>query len=504
MFEELVKTLILGSSNMEQIPASLFDELRDLGYKFNPDKDKTEQLLEALAIYAPLVKGTALLPKLAETDLLEKHREESLECCPREVVEIFVKVKKRDEIPLFQEFFILLIENNWRINEESLPDVLDLGIKQKEFRKSIAQIVGERGKWLVGFNPEWNYVLNYHLSDDFDFMTASRPHRVYHLSKIREENSESAIQLLTEIWKNEDAQSKLEFLKLLESSLNVQDTALLEMALEDGRKEVRNEAIRLLSKLPEAKIVLAYQNYLNNHVSFDSSEGVLNIEIIFFKSDENLEKFGLNSKQTFIQDSKEANLLAQIVAAVPTSYWSAQRELNYKSFLEAAYQHKHKNAWFWGIATSLKTFPNEEMMTELHRFLFKQNESLSLSLDMAVFAEGPYDELFNKISLAYLNREKNLKQPLLNVLLRKLRPWNSALSAKIAGILLELAEQNAIFEKYWVEMLYFASYNMETGQLSTFYEQWKKLGSSAWDAQIKIFFEVLELRNELKKLKKNQ
>ena len=134
MFEELVKTLILGSSNMEQIPASLFDELRDLGYKFNPDKDKTEQLLEALAIYAPLVKGTALLPKLAETDLLEKHREESLECCPREVVEIFVKVKKRDEIPLFQEFFILLIENNWRINEESLPDVLDLGIKQKEFR----------------------------------------------------------------------------------------------------------------------------------------------------------------------------------------------------------------------------------------------------------------------------------------------------------------------------------------------------------------------------------
>jgi hypothetical protein len=504
MFDEIVKTLILGSSNTEELPKSIFNELRDLGYHINSEKEKTEQLLEALAVYAPLLKAASLLPKFTEKEFLRKHPAETLESCPEELSQLFIKVKAKEEFLLIVEFINLLLDNKWRISEELLPDLMDLGIKQKDFRKSISKIVGERGKWLVPFNPEWNYVLENELTLDFDFMTASRRERIIYFTEIRKTQANESIALLSEIWKEEDAQSKVEFLKCLEISLGNQDLKLLELAVKDSRKEVRAAALGLLMKIPESFIVISFQEILNEIVKVEVLDQGLKIITDVKTLDEKLHKIGIADNMEIGNEVKEAKSLAQLVSFVPINYWVEIRKIDFKTFLEASFQHQFRNSLFWGLAKSLQTFPNLEMMTELQRFLFKKPEHLNFSLDLKIFAAGPYEELFNKISIAYLNREKDLKQHMLQALLLKVRPWSDELSTKICSNLLALAEQNVLFDKYWVELLYFASYNMNPALAKPFHAHWKESSPSAWDRQLKLFFEVLELRNELRNFRQNQ
>jgi hypothetical protein len=92
---------------------------------------------------------------------------------------------------------------------------------------------------------------------------------------------------------------------------------------------------------------------------------------------------------------------------------------------------------------------------------------------------------------------------MLEALLLKIRSWSDELSIKICSNLLQFAEQNVLFDKYWVDLLYFASYNMNPALAKPYYEQWKESSPSAWDKQLKLFFEVLELRNELRILRLN-
>ena len=503
MFDEIVKTLILGSSNIEELPKSIFNELRDLGYHINSEKEKTEQLLEALAVYAPLLKAAILIPKSTESEFPKKHPEETLEPCPEEASQLFIKIKAKEEFLLIEEFINLLLDNNWRISEELLPDLMDLGIKQKEFRKSISKIVGERGKWLVAFNPEWNYILENQLSADFDFMTASRRERIAYFSELRNSQATESIAFLSEIWKEEDAQSKVEFLKCLEISLGNQDLKLLELAVKDSRKEVRTAALALLMKIPDSFIELSFQEILNEIVKVEVLDQGLKIITDLISLDEKLNKIGIGEKLEIGNEFKANKSFAFLISAVPTNYWAEIRKIDFKTFLEASFQHQFKNALFWGLAKSLQTFPDLEMMTELQRFLFKKPEYLNFSIDLKTFAAGPYEELFNKISIAYLNREKDLKQPMLQALLLKIRPWSDELSTKIYSNLLALAEQNVLFDKYWVDLLYFASYNMNPALAKPFYAQWKESSPSAWDRQLKLFFEVLELRNEIRNLRQN-
>ncbi len=503
MFDEIVKTLILGSSNIEELPKSIFNELRDLGYHINSEKEKTEQLLEALAVYAPLLKAASLIPKSTESEFPKKHPEETLEPCPEEASQLFIKIKAKEEFLLIEEFINLLLENNWRISEELLPDLMDLGIKQKEYRKSISKIVGERGKWLVTFNPEWNYVLENELSSDFDFMTASRRERIIYFTELRKTQASESVALLSEIWKEEDAQSKVDFLKCLEISLGNQDLKLLELAVKDSRKEVRTAALGLLMKIPDSFIVLSFQEILNEIVKVEALDQELKIKTDAKILDEKLHKIGIGEKLEIGNEFKATKSFAFLISAVPINYWISIRKIEFKTFLEASFQHQFRNALFWGLAKSLQTFPDLEMMTELQRFLFKKPEHLNFSLDLKIFAAGPYEALFNKISIAYLNREKDLKHPMLEALLLKLRSWSDELSTKICSNLLALAEQNVLFDKYWVDLLYFASYNMNPALAKPFNTHWKESSPSAWDRQLKLFFEVLELRNEIRNFRQN-
>jgi hypothetical protein len=503
MFDEIVKTLILGSSNLEELPKSVFNELRALGYDINSEKDNTEQLLEALAVYAALLKTSSTLPILNEKDCLQKHPEEMLESGPNVLIALFEKVKSKEERLLLAEFFNLLVLKNWRIPEATLPDLLDLGIKQKDIRLSICKVIGERGKWLAEFNPDWNYVKENQLPEEKEFLTASRVQRLLYFTKLRAENPDEARKLLKEIWKNEDPKSKLEFIKCLEKNLSSKDLDVLELAVKDSSKDLSYEAIGHLIKIPDSFIVLSFQNYLLEIVQFESTAGELKIILDGKMLEQKLKKTDLNNRLDKNNDIREAKPLATILSIVPIKYWTEIRKIEFKSLLKAAFNHEFRNAWFWGFAKSLQVFPDNEMMTELHRFLFKKPEKLNaIYLNPSIFVEGPYNKLFNKISLAYIRQEKNLKHPMTYILLCKIMPWSRELSTEFMNILMQESEQSTTFEKYWTDLLYFASYNVDTELAANYKLQWMERNHSVWDSHLKIYFDVIDIRKELIELEK--
>src|SRR5205823_6656492 len=46
-----------------------------------------------------------------------------------------------------------------RVPEDLLPDLLDLGRSARDLRAAILPVLGKRGPWLAGQNPDWSYAV---------------------------------------------------------------------------------------------------------------------------------------------------------------------------------------------------------------------------------------------------------------------------------------------------------------------------------------------------------
>ena len=56
------------------------------------------------------------------------------------------------------EWLKLLAETKKVVSPKYLPELLTLGKRNNHLRKDIFPVLGKRGIWLAGLNPDWNYV----------------------------------------------------------------------------------------------------------------------------------------------------------------------------------------------------------------------------------------------------------------------------------------------------------------------------------------------------------
>jgi hypothetical protein len=136
---------------------------------------------------------------------------------------------------------------------ELLPKLLELGRGKVEFREAILPLLGKRGRWLATQNPDWGYVAG-DAEDESIWQTGNRAARVLLLQRVRACNPERARELLLSTWTQEPAEERSAFIPLLRAGLSSTDEPFLETALDDRRKEVREQAARLLAKLPGSRL----------------------------------------------------------------------------------------------------------------------------------------------------------------------------------------------------------------------------------------------------------
>jgi hypothetical protein len=136
-----------------------------------------------------------------------------------------------------------------------LPDLLEAGRRNTSVRADVARVAGRRGAWLAGQRADWRWLLNEAAPTlTGDWTTATTAERLGHLTALRATDPGRARELLESTWAEESSENRARFLATFGRGLSTADEPLLERALDDRRKEVREAALDLLRHLPGAAL----------------------------------------------------------------------------------------------------------------------------------------------------------------------------------------------------------------------------------------------------------
>lgn len=199
-----------------------------------------------MAGYAPQRLDAPLEPAPAETKTV----------CPANVADLIHQLLIARASDLLQEALQRMIAAGLILPPEMLP--LALGSATVAQRPLMAQVAGERGAWLGGFNSAWSWVRDSqtHSLDEMPADTdtiwqeGTAADRLQALAQWRATDPAKARDEIAAVWRQEKADFRVELVEALADHLSPEDEALLETALDDRSGAVRAVAQRLLARIP--------------------------------------------------------------------------------------------------------------------------------------------------------------------------------------------------------------------------------------------------------------
>ncbi|GIF03670.1 SWIM zinc finger family protein [Actinoplanes siamensis] len=136
-----------------------------------------------------------------------------------------------------------------------LPALLDAARRNTTVRGPVARVAGRRGGWLAAQRADWGWLLDEVTPVAVaDWATASGTERLGHLAALRRADPARARELVASTWETDPAEQRARFLQTFADGLSPGDEQLLERALDDRRREVRQIAAELLRHLPGAAL----------------------------------------------------------------------------------------------------------------------------------------------------------------------------------------------------------------------------------------------------------
>lgn len=199
-----------------------------------------------MAGYTPERLDAPLKPAPAETKMV----------CPANVADLIHQLLVARANDLLQEALQRMIAAGLVLPPEMLP--LALGSATMAQRPLMAQVAGERGAWLGGFNSAWSWVrdaLTHSLDEmpadaDTIWQEGTSADRLQALAHWRATDAAKARDEIAAVWRQEKADFRVELTEALANDLSPDDEALLETTLDDRSGAVRAVAQRLLARIP--------------------------------------------------------------------------------------------------------------------------------------------------------------------------------------------------------------------------------------------------------------
>lgn len=162
-------------------------------------------------------------------------------------------VASRAEI--LPEYLAAAARTGFRAPAELLPPLFDYARGSISVRASLMTLAGPRGTWLARQNQQWSHFTRYAAAPDPEAWESDKPHeRIGYITWFRGKDPEAARRLIEEAWEQPGqlAETRAAFVEALHIGLAPDDEPFLEAALDDRSRQVRAEAVRLLSALPES------------------------------------------------------------------------------------------------------------------------------------------------------------------------------------------------------------------------------------------------------------
>jgi hypothetical protein len=191
----------------------------------------------------------------------------------------------------------------YRAPAPMLPGLLDLAVRDTGLRPAVASVLGQRGRWLARYRPDWLRVAEAGVPagpDDPElWATGRRDERLGYLTQLRDRDPEGARELLAAGWDRETGDDRALLLGVLEHRLSGADEEFLEAARQDRKGAVREGAARLLGRLPGSAF---------NRRAAERAAGLLRVE-----------RHAL--RRRLVAEPPADGTLAEVVAAAPLGLW---------------------------------------------------------------------------------------------------------------------------------------------------------------------------------------
>ncbi len=293
---------------------------------------------------------------------------------------------------LIKEWLRLLQAAGQRVPFEFLPILLDKAKQEKNLWPYLKPTMGQRGHWLIQFNPDWQ------ADTDVRWDTGSHAARLSYLQQVRATDPTKARELLAATWQQETAQARQAFLAIFWSQLSLDDEAFLENCLKDRSQIVRQLAAQMLGSL-ESRFLKQLLERLSTYITIKKT---LEVELPI-KYDKSV-WVGIKEKPPSSMGEK-AWWLYQMLLLVRPSFLLAYFELSAESYLKILRRTDFADMLSNALTVATKIHKDQSVATVLVRQSKKANVFLQSLSDLAsVFSEKERDSLLQD----YLKTSKNV------------------------------------------------------------------------------------------------
>jgi len=261
--DELTVTALLGTARRSLEPGNLPGPVAELAAELTGDPPLVVLAAAALReVYdrAARTPESATVPAPAPDD-------------PRRLLPAPAAVRLSDLLrvrsPFLPEWFEAALPHDYRAPDALCAHLLDTAQEEPALRDPLLRLAGARGHWLAARHPAWHELFadtapdaqqwatdtprpTTAESDSDTWLFGTPTRRRDWLAGLRRRDPTAARHLLEQAWPGESDQGRADLLAVLAEGLGAGDEALLEIALDDRRSEVRRTAAGLLAVLPDS------------------------------------------------------------------------------------------------------------------------------------------------------------------------------------------------------------------------------------------------------------
>ncbi|MEU4577588.1 DUF5691 domain-containing protein [Nonomuraea sp. NPDC023979] len=163
-----------------------------------------------------------------------------------------VRIMGGEQRRLLGEWLEAAAATGRRVPPAVLPELLEHGLSDRSIRAHIGRLAGRRGRWLAERAERWAYLLEEPTGETWELGSAAD--RLAYLRRLRAAEPGEARRLLESTWERETPDDRAAFMAVMAAGLSMDDEPFLEAALDDRRREVRQEAANLLTRLPGSRL----------------------------------------------------------------------------------------------------------------------------------------------------------------------------------------------------------------------------------------------------------
>lgn len=155
------------------------------------------------------------------------------------------------------ELLAVVARSGQRLPDAWLPAALELGRRHAALRAPVAPVLGVRGAWLAAQHDGWRWAVNTDTPDlELRWTDGALEQRAEVLRRLRQQAPAAARERLAAALPELPASERAELLAALAVGLSPEDEGVLEQALADRSRDVRQAAAALLLRLPASAFVV--------------------------------------------------------------------------------------------------------------------------------------------------------------------------------------------------------------------------------------------------------